>query len=52
MALSVVLFLISALMLVLAAFGVGNDDFNLAYLGLAVMAGGLAAHAAGDRRIG
>lgn len=52
MALSVILFLVGALMLVLAAFGVGNDDFNLAYLGLGVVAVGLAAHASGDRRIG
>lgn len=38
-----VLFAIACLMFVLAAFGVGNDDFNLAYLALAILAAGLVA---------
>lgn len=42
MRIDAILFAIACLMLVLAAFGVGNDDFNLAFLGLATMAAGLA----------
>lgn len=42
-ALAIILFVVAGIGLVLAAFGVGNDDFNLAYLSLALVAFGLAA---------
>lgn len=52
MRLSVILALVAALLLLLATFGVGNDDFSVAYLGLASLALACAAHFAGDKRVG
>lgn len=50
-AVPLVAYIVGTLLLVLAAFGLASsDDFNLAYLGLAFLGGGLAADCAAHRR--